>query len=244
MMRRRGPGLVGAAARTAVVAGTATAVSGRVARRPPSKFAAQGSQAAAPAPAPAEAEQPGYLAGGRPAGRACATRASSARGVRREEETASGWSSCADGPPTRCPTRGRPGESRPAAAIALVAVGLLAVFLAAGCGGSDNGGSSAEKWADDVCSSITTWKNSVTSATDSLKGGNLSEDSLRSAVDDVSGATNDFVDDVRGLGAPDTEAGEQAKDSLDKLADNVDTNVSRSRRPSTTPRAVAGFSRR
>ena len=31
MMRRRGPGLVGVAARTAVVAGTATAVSGRVA---------------------------------------------------------------------------------------------------------------------------------------------------------------------------------------------------------------------
>ncbi len=108
----------------------------------------------------------------------------------------------------------------------LVAIGLVAVFLAAGCGGSDEGGSSAEKWADDVCSSITTWKNSVTSATDSLKGGNLSEDALRSAVDDVSGATSDFVDDVKGLGAPDTQAGQQAKESLDKLADNVDENVS------------------
>jgi hypothetical protein len=41
MMRRRGPGLVGAAARTAVVAGTATAVSGRVARRQQRKFADQ-----------------------------------------------------------------------------------------------------------------------------------------------------------------------------------------------------------
>jgi hypothetical protein len=40
MMRmRRGPGLVGAAARTAVVAGTATAVSGRVARRQQRKYA-------------------------------------------------------------------------------------------------------------------------------------------------------------------------------------------------------------
>jgi Short C-terminal domain len=65
MMRRRGPGLVGAAARTAVVAGTATAVSGRVARRQQSKYAAQGEQQAveaAPAPAPAEAEQPAYMA--------------------------------------------------------------------------------------------------------------------------------------------------------------------------------------
>jgi hypothetical protein len=42
MMRmRRGPGLIGAAARTAVVAGTATAVSGRVARRQQQKYAGQ-----------------------------------------------------------------------------------------------------------------------------------------------------------------------------------------------------------
>ena len=40
-MMRRGPGLVGMAARTAVVAGTATAVSGRVARRQQSKYASQ-----------------------------------------------------------------------------------------------------------------------------------------------------------------------------------------------------------
>jgi len=38
MMRRRGPGLVRGVARTAVVAGTATAVSGRVARRQAAKF--------------------------------------------------------------------------------------------------------------------------------------------------------------------------------------------------------------
>src|SRR3954464_4135845 len=38
---RRGPGLVGMAARTAVVAGTATAVSGRVAPRQQNKYASQ-----------------------------------------------------------------------------------------------------------------------------------------------------------------------------------------------------------
>jgi hypothetical protein len=41
VMRRRGPGLVGMAARTAVVAGTATAVSGRVARRQQQKYSGQ-----------------------------------------------------------------------------------------------------------------------------------------------------------------------------------------------------------
>jgi Short C-terminal domain len=64
MMRRRGPGLIGAAARTAVVAGTATAVSGRVARRQQRRYAEQDAeyveqvayQGQAPVAAPAEPE--------------------------------------------------------------------------------------------------------------------------------------------------------------------------------------------
>jgi succinate dehydrogenase/fumarate reductase flavoprotein subunit len=64
-MMRRGPGLVGMAARTAVVAGTATAVSGRVARRQARRYSDQdaqyveqqtaaATQGAYSAPAPAE----------------------------------------------------------------------------------------------------------------------------------------------------------------------------------------------
>ncbi len=63
-MRGGRPGLIGTMARTAVVAGTATAVSGGVARRQQAK-AAQGQeaqaevqQAAAPAPEPAPAPAP------------------------------------------------------------------------------------------------------------------------------------------------------------------------------------------
>jgi len=63
MFGRRGPGLVGMAARTAVVAGTATAVSGRVGRRQQAKYADQ-QAAAAPPPeaAPAAAAEPDYMA--------------------------------------------------------------------------------------------------------------------------------------------------------------------------------------
>jgi len=108
-----------------------------------------------------------------------------------------------------------------------VVFGLLAASLAAGCGGDDGGGdSSAAAWADDVCSAITTWSDSVTSTADSLRGGNLSEDAVKSAVDDLKSATSDFVDDVRGLGKPDTEAGDKAKESLDQLADDADENLS------------------
>jgi len=57
MMRRMGrPGLVGTMARTAVIAGTATAVSGGVRNRQEQKaVAAQQAQAAPPPPPPAEA---------------------------------------------------------------------------------------------------------------------------------------------------------------------------------------------
>jgi hypothetical protein len=56
MMRmRRGPGLVRAVARTAVVAGTATAVSGRVARRQADRYAEEQQAAAPPPPVPVAA---------------------------------------------------------------------------------------------------------------------------------------------------------------------------------------------
>ena len=68
MMRRRGPGLVRAAATTAVGAGTATAVSGSVARRQERKayeqqaeLEARYQQQAAPPPAAAPVE-PDYVA--------------------------------------------------------------------------------------------------------------------------------------------------------------------------------------
>ncbi len=108
--------------------------------------------------------------------------------------------------------------------LASLVVALVAAFLASGCGGGDD--NSATAWADDVCSAITTWSDSITSTADSLRGGNLSEGAVKSAVDDLQSATSDFVDDVRGLGAPDTDSGEQAKESLDQLADDADESLS------------------
>ncbi|MGQ4489570.1 SHOCT domain-containing protein [Streptomyces sp. 372A] len=55
-MNRRGPGLIGAAARTAVVAGTASAVTGRVQQHQQTRFAQQeAEQYAAQQPQPAAA---------------------------------------------------------------------------------------------------------------------------------------------------------------------------------------------
>jgi hypothetical protein len=108
--------------------------------------------------------------------------------------------------------------------------GLLAlalVALAAGCGGDDGGGGSSATgdWANGVCEAVSTWSESIRSTGESLQSGTPSMDSLKSAVDDFADATKTFVDDLRGLGAPDTEAGEEAKQALDELADDVDENV-------------------
>ncbi len=55
---RRGPGLVGMAARTAVVAGTATAVSGRVQRRQQNKYATEDQQYVQQVTEPLQSEAP------------------------------------------------------------------------------------------------------------------------------------------------------------------------------------------
>jgi ABC-type transporter Mla subunit MlaD len=106
----------------------------------------------------------------------------------------------------------------------LLLLPLLSVaFVAAGCGGSSSSSdtTSASDWADSVCSAITTWTASLQSAAESLKGGNISKDSVNSAADDVKSATDTFVDDLKGLGKPDTEAGAQAKDEIDSLSDEL-----------------------
>ena len=85
--------------------------------------------------------------------------------------------------------------------------------MLAACGGGDDGGSSGatstSDWAQGVCSAIGDWTESVSSATASLQGDNLDEEGLKSAVDDLESATSTFVDDVKGLGAPDTDAGQK-----------------------------------
>jgi len=64
--------------------------------------------------------------------------------------------------------------------LALVPI-ALAALLVAGCGGSSSSSSSPspQDWADSLCSSITTWSNSVKSAGESLKSGSLTKGDLK-----------------------------------------------------------------
>ena len=112
----------------------------------------------------------------------------------------------------------------------VVAVVALAT-LASGCGGKSSSSqstsaasTSAADWANGLCSAVSTWSTSVQTTTTSLKG-NVTEDSLKSASADVTKATDEFVNDLKGMGTPDTESGKKAKETLDTLAGQLKTNV-------------------
>jgi len=103
-------------------------------------------------------------------------------------------------------------------AIAVVALALVA----AGCGGSNNKTTTPQDWANSLCSSLNTWKDSVVKAANSLSGGNVTKDSLKSAAGDVKDATDTLADDLKGLGKPNTQAGQQAKDTVDQLSSQLE----------------------
>jgi len=103
---------------------------------------------------------------------------------------------------------------------------LVIALLVAGCGGSSGSDTTAtEDWANNLCSAVTTWKSSVTEATDNLKSGNVTKDSLKQTADDLKSATNTFANDLEDLGTPDTQAGQQAKDAVDKLSGQIQNDV-------------------
>src|SRR6478609_3738212 len=104
----------------------------------------------------------------------------------------------------------------------------LAVVLVAGCGGSSSSSSSSpspKDWANSLCSAITTWSTSVKTAGESLKNGNLSKGDLKTTTTEIKDATSTFASDLKNLGKPNTDAGQQAKDAMDQLSTEVKDDV-------------------
>ena len=111
-------------------------------------------------------------------------------------------------------------------AIAFAVFVASCAFVVAGCGGSDESTSATgvDEWATEFCTAVTTWTDSLQTTADELKDpSSLNSDSLKTAADDVSSATDTFIEDSRGLGAPDTESGDAVKSSLDTLSNTLET---------------------
>jgi methyl-accepting chemotaxis protein len=114
--------------------------------------------------------------------------------------------------------------------IAVAACGVALALVPAGCGGDDDASttteSSAEEWADNLCSALTTWRDDLETAADSFTDlSSLSEDSIREAVDDAKTATETLADSMRDLGRPDTSSGDQVETAVDDLATELENGA-------------------
>ena len=111
---------------------------------------------------------------------------------------------------------GRPAVARRAAALVAIAA------LAAGCGGGDE--SSTESWATGVCEASADWREAMSDAGEELRAGPTRKEDVEAAVDDVAQATEDFAEELRDLGRPETAAGAEAQEILDRLSASVAQN--------------------
>lgn len=102
------------------------------------------------------------------------------------------------------------------------------VLVAAGCGGGEESSTASptDEWATGFCTAVTDWTDSLTSVTDQFSSpSSLSTDALQNAATDVREITQTFVDEVKSLGTPDTESGEEVKSSVDELATTLETEM-------------------
>jgi prophage DNA circulation protein len=106
---------------------------------------------------------------------------------------------------------------------AVLAFVLSLALVAAGCGGSDEDDDPTAAWASGFCTAVTDWTDSLQDVISQFNDtSNLSEDGLRSAAGDVRSATDEFADDLRGLGAPETESGDEIQSALDAASTTFD----------------------
>jgi hypothetical protein len=104
-------------------------------------------------------------------------------------------------------------------AFALVGIAVSLALAVSGCGGDDSSASATEEWAEGFCTAITDWTAAITESTDELRNlSSLSPESFEEAAGNLRTATSDFADDLRALGAPETESGEEAKQAIDEFS--------------------------
>ena len=108
---------------------------------------------------------------------------------------------------------------------AAFAVGAATLALvAAGCGSDEPEVSATTQWAGDLCTAVDTWRDDISSVAASITS-NPTRDGLEDAADEAKESTEALIDTLRGLGAPETESGEDAQAALDTLSDELESDL-------------------
>src|SRR3954451_22931082 len=101
---------------------------------------------------------------------------------------------------------------------------LALVFAVSGCGGgsstttSTTSAAPAAQWADGLCSALLTYKDAIQTAGATLKSGAVSGSAIDEATSSVTGATEDFRDDVEALPDPQLASAQTIQDTLTNLS--------------------------
>ena len=107
--------------------------------------------------------------------------------------------------------------------VAAIVLGIAAIVLAAVIARvteDDSGATDPASWASSVCTSLSDWQSSITALAD-VSGGELTKESLGEKLDTAQTATEQLVTELKDLGPPDLEAGEELKQQLDAAADDL-----------------------
>jgi len=112
------------------------------------------------------------------------------------------------------------------AVVALLAL-VLSLGILAGCAGDDEPDADATAaWVDSFCTATVAWTTELQTIADDLSDlQNLSSAAVSDAAEQARETTDSFVSDVRGLGSPETEGGDQIETSVQTLADEVDDEM-------------------
>jgi hypothetical protein len=108
--------------------------------------------------------------------------------------------------------------------IAAVVIGIAAIVIAAVAMrlSEDDGPQTTEEWASEVCTSLSDWRDSITSLAD-VNGEPLTADTLRDKLGEAEDATSDLVTQLRDLGPPDLEEGDELQQQLDESAEEFES---------------------
>jgi hypothetical protein len=107
--------------------------------------------------------------------------------------------------------------------IGAIVIGVAAIVIAAVVMRlSDDGPPTTEEWAGSVCTSLSDWNESIASL--HAGGEPLTADSLRDKLGDASDVTSDLVTQLRDLGPPDLESGDELEQQLDASVDELESS--------------------
>jgi len=115
--------------------------------------------------------------------------------------------------------------------LGVVAASVMLGLIAAGCGG---GASSQEKWADSVCTDITTWQSQIKKSTNDVKAELQSPESgtltsVRTDIQEAVDATKQLATNLKSLDPPGGDAGAKAQQQLDAYAAQVHSTAAQAK---------------